>query len=164
MDKLHHSKVDNWLLMAVVSCAMFVLLAATLLTLAGLSLIGLILFFIGAVLPMWVVMATRYHIIDEELRVRAGPFRWRIPISQINQVTPCHNATLAPAMSRERLQLIYQATATRGARAGQTAEFHLFISPEDRYQFIVDLGIADPEMADPEVAGENTPDEDDWLQ
>lgn len=164
MDKLHHSKVDNWLLMAVVSCAMLVLLAATLLTLAGLSLIGLILFFVGAVLPMWVVMATRYHIIEDELRVRAGPFRWRIPLSQISQVTPCHNTALAPAMSRERLQIVYQAVVKKGA--DKLAEFHLFISPEDRYQFIVDLGVAEPEMADPEVADENKTDEneEDWLQ
>lgn len=160
MDKLHTSKVDNWLLMAVVICAIVVLLAATLLALRGLPWFALLLFLLGAVVPMWVVMATRYHIIGDELRVRAGPFRWRIRLEQVIAVTPCHNSALAPAMSRSRLKLVY-CSEVRHAEAKQ-GEFELFISPEDRYQFIFDLGVVNPEVADDENdAGEN---EQDWLQ
>lgn len=171
MDKRHDSKVDNWLLMLVVSAAVFVLLAATLLSLVGLAFVGLILLLIGAVLPMWIVMATRYDIIDDELRVRAGPLRWRIPLQDIISVTACHNAALAPAMSKQRLALRYRNQINPNAArafsfikvgnnqresdakgAGQTErEFTLLISPQDRYQFILDLGIADPEFMDDEL-------------
>lgn len=136
MDKLHASRVDNWLLLLVVSVAMFVLLASALIALSGLALLALLFFLLAAVLPMWVVMATRYHITNDELRVRAGPFRWRIMLADIQQVEPCHSARPAPAMSQQRLRLTY-------------GDGHqLLISPEDRYQFIFDLGIADPEMED----------------
>ena len=143
MDKRHDSKVDNWLLMLVVSAAVLVLLAATLLSLVGLALVGLILLLIGAVLPMWIVMATRYEIIGDELRVRSGPLRWRIALNDIISVAACHNAALAPAMSKQRLAVRYRSSSAR--------EFTLLISPEDRYQFILDLGVADPEFTDDDL-------------
>ena len=143
MDKRHDSKVDNWLLMLVVSAAVLVLLAATLLSLVGLALVGLILLLIGAVLPMWIVMATRYEIIGDELRVRSGPLRWRIALNDIISVAACHNAALAPAMSKQRLAIRYRSSSAR--------EFTLLISPEDRYQFILDLGVADPEFTDDDL-------------
>ena len=143
MDKRHDSKVDNWLLMLVVSAAVLVLLAATLLSLVGLALVGLILLLIGAVLPMWIVMATRYEIIGDELRVRSGPLRWRIALNDIISVAACHNAALAPAMSKQRLAVRYRSSSAR--------EFTLLISPEDRYQFILDLGVADPELTDDDL-------------
>jgi hypothetical protein len=134
MDKVHPSKVDNWLLMLVMTVALFVLLAATLLSLRGLAILGLLLLIFFAVLPMWVVMATRYHLTGNELRVHAGPFRWRVPLHSISAMEACHNGLLAPAMSRERLKLVYG--------DGDT----LYISPQDRYQFILDVGVVDPEL------------------
>ena len=143
MDKRHDSKVDNWLLMLVVSAAVLVLLAATLLSLVGLAFVGLILLLIGAALPMWIIMATRYEVIGDELRVRSGPLRWRIALHDIISVSACHNAALAPAMSKQRLAVRY--------RNSSAQEFTLLLSPEDRYQFILDLGIADPEFTDDDL-------------
>lgn len=132
MDKIHGSKVDSWLLLLVVSLAMFMLLLATMLSLRGGGWLGLVLLLVGAVLPMWVVMSTRYHITENELRVRAGPFRWRVELSEIKAVSACHSVRLAPALSRERLQITYG--------KGQ----QLMVSPPDRYGFIFDLGVTDP--------------------
>lgn len=131
MDKLHASKVDNWLLLLVVAVAVFVLLLATMLSLRGAGWLGLLLLVAGAVVPMWIVMSTRYHITENELRVRAGPFRWRIPLAQIKEVSACHSSAIAPALSRERLKIRYG--------KGQ----QLMISPQDRYGFIFDLGVTD---------------------
>ncbi|MGX5915092.1 PH domain-containing protein [Aliidiomarina sp. Khilg15.8] len=131
MDKIHGSKVDNWLLLLVVAVAIFVLLLATMLSLRGAGWLGLVLLMLGAVAPMWIVMATRYHITEEELRVRAGPFSWRIPLAQIKEVSACHSSRPAPALSRERLQITY----------GKGKQ--LMISPQDRYGFIFDLGVID---------------------
>lgn len=131
MDKIHGSRVDSWLLLLVVAVAIFMLLLATMLSLRGLGWLGLILLSVGAVLPMWIVMATRYHITDNDLRVRAGPFHWRVPLAQIKAVSACQNARLAPALSRERLLIKY----------GNGHQ--LLVSPQDRYGFIVDLGVVD---------------------
>lgn len=141
MDKIHHSKVDNWLLMTVVSLALMVLLASTLLALAGLAPLGLLLFLLGAALPMWIVMATRYHIIDDELVIRAGPLRWRLPIDAIERVEACHNGAVAPAMSKQRLCLYYHLASDGAAKRA----YMVYVSPEDRYQFIFDIGVADPD-------------------
>ncbi|RUO24433.1 hypothetical protein CWE09_11255 [Aliidiomarina minuta] len=134
LDKIHSSRVDNWFLLLVVAVAIFSLLAATLLSLRGLSLLGLILLLLGAVLPMWVVMSTRYHITEEDLLVRAGPFRWRLALSSISKIEPCHNGVIAPALSRERIKITYQGSNS------------LMVSPSDRYSFIMDLGVAEPDV------------------
>ncbi|RUO31224.1 PH domain-containing protein [Aliidiomarina soli] len=149
MDKIHNSKVDSWLMLLVVTLALFVLLASSLLAISGWALLALVLLLLAAVLPMWILMSTRYHIIGDELRVRAGPFRWRIELDRIDGVEPCHNAALAPALSKERLRLQYRASG-RDKSAG-TGRYVLLLSPEDRYQFIFDLGVADPETFDPET-------------
>lgn len=133
LDKIHSSKVDNWFLLLVVAVAMFSLLAATLLSLRGLGLLGLVLLLLGAVLPMWIVMSTRYHITEDDLLVRAGPFRWRLALSSIRKVEPCHNGVIAPALSRERIKITYQGNNS------------LMLSPLDRYSFIMDLGVAEPD-------------------
>lgn len=148
MDKIHNSKVDNWLMMLVVVAALFVLLASSLLAIQGWGLLALMLVLLAAVLPMWILMATRYHIIGDQLRVRAGPFRWQIDLADIAQVVPCHNAALAPALSMERLRIDYRATGRQ--ESGQRRSFSLLVSPEDRYQFIFDLGVVDPETEDDE--------------
>lgn len=134
LDKIHSSRVDNWFLLLVVAVAIFSLLAATLLSLRGWGLLGLILLLLGAVLPMWIVMSTRYHITEDDLMVRAGPFRWRLALSSISKVEPCHNGMLAPALSRERLKISYQGHSS------------LMLSPVDRYRFIMDLGVAEPDI------------------
>lgn len=138
MDKLHRSRVDNVLMMLILVAAVFSLLFSTLLALRGFALLALLLFLFTAVLPMWVVVSTRYHILGDELQICAGPFRWRIGLVQIRKVEPCHGLQPAPAMSAQRLRLTYE-IAGKGV-------YSLVISPEDRYQFIMDIGVAEPEV------------------
>lgn len=138
MDKLHRSRVDSGWMMLVLVMAVFSLLVCAMLALRGYGVLALPLFVLTAVLPMWTVVSTRYHVLGDYLRVNAGPFRWRIDLKQITKVEPCHNWYPAPAMSVQRLRI----TCVNESKKSFTLE----ISPEDRYQFIIDLGVAEPDL------------------
>ena len=124
------SKVDAWLL-------------ATLVVTAGLSLwaIGLVwtrtssanavvltalIGLPGVVLPLW-LLATSYELTSEELLVRSGPFRWRVPLAQVRDVVPSRSWLSAPALSLDRLRIDYARTSS------------LMISPKDKQHFIAEL-------------------------
>ena len=67
----------------------------------------------GAVLPVWVFVDTRYVIGEGMLLIRSGPFRWRIPLNQIRQIVPARNALSSPALSLDRLRIEYDAGRSR---------------------------------------------------
>jgi len=82
---------------------------------------------IGILFPLWIVTSLRYFLSDQTLRVRCGPFQWRIAIREITAVDPTHNALSSPAMSLDRLRIEYG--------QGKT----VMISPEPRDEFIRQL-------------------------
>ena len=101
-----------------------VLLASAAISLAGGALVlvqrapgdaWLAIFFasMGAVLPVWVFVDTRYVIGEGMLLIRSGPFRWRIPLNQIRQIVPARNALSSPALSLDRLRIEYDAGRSR---------------------------------------------------
>lgn len=80
-------------------------------------------------LVAWVLLQTDYTIDSRELAVRSGPFRWRIPLSDISQVAPAtgfFRVASGPALSLDRLVVTY-----RNRR--------LLISPRDQQRFLSDL-------------------------
>lgn len=79
---------------------------------------------IGVLLPLWLLVSLRYFLTDSALRVRCGPFKWRIPIAEISAISPTNNAASSPAMSLDRLLIEY----------GDSKQ--LMISPEPRAEFI----------------------------
>jgi len=60
-----------------------------------------------AVLVPWVFASTYYEVDTRELKVVSGPFRWRIPLSDITRVTPSRAWWSAPALSLDRLCIEY---------------------------------------------------------
>lgn len=82
---------------------------------------------IGILVPLWALISLRYFLSDDSLRVRCGPFNWRIPIGDIRAVTPTTSARAGPAMSFDRLQIDY----------GENGS--LLISPEPRDEFLRQL-------------------------
>ncbi|MBB3101772.1 PH domain-containing protein [Azomonas macrocytogenes] len=85
--------------------------------------------FLGAVLPLWVLRATRYSINNDALLIVSGPFRWTVPFSQIKDVAPVRArcSSYSPALSLDRLRIEYADDKT------------LLVSPENRDQFLKDL-------------------------
>ena len=82
---------------------------------------------VGVLLPVWMIASLKYFMSDRTLRVRCGPFSWRIPIRDIRQVTPTRNSKKSPALSFDQLLIEYGDSES------------LVISPEPRREFLRQL-------------------------
>lgn len=77
---------------------------------------------------VWILRSTEYAVGSEELRIRSGPFRWRVPLREIQEVRPTRNPISSPALSLDRLRIRYE-----GSRFG------ILLSPVDRERFLAEL-------------------------
>jgi hypothetical protein len=130
---IHKSKVDAWLV-AVLAISIIVSLFAAVAVLAEGSTtswaLAAFIAGIGAGLPIWLLSTTRYTLHGDQLIVQSGPFKWRVPVTEITGVTPTSNPLSSPALSLDRLRIDYG----RGAS--------LMISPRDKEKFLSDLEVA----------------------
>ena len=83
---------------------------------------------------LWLFLSTTYELGDRDLVVRAGPFRWRVPLDSLESARPARNPLSSPALSLDRLELRYG--------AGKW----LLISPRDRDRFLQDLAARAPQI------------------
>ena len=67
---------------------------------------------------------TDYTIEGDTLVVRSGVFRWRVPIRQIDSVTPTHSPSSAPALSLDRLEIRYGPKTILVSPADKTGFLH----------------------------------------
>jgi membrane protein YdbS with pleckstrin-like domain len=130
---VHKSKADAWLV-AVLAVAIVASLfgAAVVLAEGSATSLALAAFIagVGAGLPIWLLLTTRYTLHGDQLIVQSGPFRWRVPVAEITGITPTSNPLSSPALSLDRLRIDYR----RGAS--------LMISPRDKDKFLSDLEVA----------------------
>jgi ABC-type dipeptide/oligopeptide/nickel transport system permease component len=126
----YRSRVDRWLLVAVLASAAGCLaagVAAMLTSPSGTASLAAIFLLLVSAFPVWILGATYYVLAGEELQVRSGPFRWRIPIREIRAVTPTRNPLSSPALSLDRLRIEYGGSKW------------IMISPRDREGFLREL-------------------------
>ncbi len=74
-------------------------------------------------------LSTYYEVDRDTLTVRSGPFRWRVPIDQIDSVKPTRSPLSSPALSLDRLDIRY------GNR-------RIMVSPADKRGFLKAIGRA----------------------
>ncbi|GAB2694113.1 PH domain-containing protein [Paenibacillus thermoaerophilus] len=55
----------------------------------------------------WIWFGTYYIVSERFLIVRGGPFRWRIPIADVVSVRPARHPLSSPALSLDRLEIVY---------------------------------------------------------
>jgi hypothetical protein len=55
----------------------------------------------------WIWFGTGYEILDDELRIRCGPFRQRIPLQEIKEIRKTRSPLSAPACSLDRMEIRY---------------------------------------------------------
>ncbi len=105
---------------------------------APIALRGLTLLFLvgGAGFMLWVLHAMEYVLGEEKLLVRCGPLRYRIPLSQIESVTPSRDPRSSPAASLDRLRI-------RWSPGGR----QILISPEPRLEFLQELSLRCPHLS-----------------
>src|SRR5262245_37306789 len=102
------SKIDTWLAVTLFSSALASLVAAYLVATQTLRFeLAVALLAIGGGLPLWLLYSTPYEISGAALHIRSGPFRWRIPQSQVPRVTPSRSLISSPALSSDRLRIEY---------------------------------------------------------
>lgn len=125
-DRTYRSKIDAWLLIVLIAAMAISGFAALKSVSEGPDAgwwTGFVIVLVGIVLPAWLIAATYYRFEARQLIVRSGPFRWRIPIAEITQVVPTSNPISSPALSLDRLKIVYG--------AGRT----LLVSPRDQDDF-----------------------------
>lgn len=135
------SKRDGWLVAVIwIACGVVVSAAALQLVAdeAAWSRLALGAVLLGAAAFMlWVLYGTGYRVGEHALHVRAGPFRWRVPLDAIESVTPTRNPLSSPACSLDRLRVGHR--TARGERA-------LMISPSDKTGFLDALARRCPQL------------------
>ena len=94
---------------------------------AGSLLIG------GMLVILWVLNRTEYAIDRGQLVIHCGPFRYEVPIDEIESVVPSRDSHSAPALSLDRLEV-------------HTPSRDIQISPADRRGFLAQLAAADPAL------------------
>jgi hypothetical protein len=122
------SKVDAWLLW-VVRLAMLLPVAISVTVAvtqgeaaAALPAVSIVL--LAYLFVEWIFRSTYYMVDQDYLRIRSGPFRWRVPIMEIESIVPSRSALSSPALSLDRLRVNYA-----GGR-------WILVSPSDRDWFI----------------------------
>lgn len=82
------------------------------------------------------IYPTKYIIDGDNLLIRCGFQRKRISISQIIYVRRSHNLLASPALSLDRLEIVYKETYTDS----------ILISPRNRKEFVESLKTINPNI------------------
>ena len=128
-----NSKVDLSILVALLTAVAVCIVAVAMLwdigAARGWLLPGLLMLplAVGILLPLWILVSLRYFLSGDTLRVRCGPFAWRIALRDIQSIVPSQEGAAGPALSFDRLRI---------DRAGGKP---LIISPEPRAEFLRQL-------------------------
>jgi len=131
-EKRFKSKVDTWialLLVAVVTMDVAFIIFIMMGTENPADKMRVVGIMLGVLLLLvWLSSRTYYAVDDKMLRVVSGPFRWKIAIDEIKSVTPTRSLWSSPAMSLDRLRIVYG----KGRR--------VMVSPADRQGFLRAIG------------------------
>ena len=90
-----------------------------------------------ALLVIWLLITTGYRIEDKTLYVKAAFINKHINIKTIKSVRPTKNPLSSPALSIDRLEIVYQ--------SGMDEKLTL-ISPKDKEKFIAKLKEINPNI------------------
>jgi hypothetical protein len=82
----------------------------------------------GAVFMVWILYQIDYTLTDDNLVVRCGPVRYRVPIVRIDSVRPSRNPLSSPAPSLDRLLIKWNDGRKR-----------IIISPARKTEFLREL-------------------------
>lgn len=119
------SKVDLWLAVLMIAVTATILKAAwwVLHHPYGMPQ-ALLLIVLGIAFPIWVLLSTHYEILGEDLWIRSGPLKWKIPIISISKIERSQSWMSSPALSMNRFKIEYG--------SGQA----ILISPKETDQFL----------------------------
>lgn len=141
MDKYHASKADPFIILILMCIPVFGFVFASMALLMGHTLLGVLYFVLLVFFPAWMTLSTSYLIQGEYLKVRCGPYRYKLKIETIQSVEAVKTLKPGAALSFDKLKITY-----RHGRQGQQRA--VYISPADKYTFVYDLGLGGEERFD----------------
>jgi hypothetical protein len=97
--------------------------------------IGFLVLLAAAGFMLWVLYGTQYRFLEDCLLITSGPFRFRVPLSEIDSVKPSRNPLSSPACSLDRLLIEWGGGRRR-----------IMISPEPRQAFLQALDERCPQL------------------
>lgn len=117
--------------------------------LLSLAAIGVLLIMTGGWAAVWIgvgllamgllvillAFPSYYKLSAENLLIRAGPFRWRIPLSSIQRIETTHTRPCASAWAFDSFKIHY----VQGAK-----DLFILVAPKDRSAFLQKLSAACP--------------------
>lgn len=120
------SKVDAWLGVLVAAMALAVLKATYLIIVEPYGVFeAAVLAVLGAVLPVWIISSTNYYVVNENLWIHSGPFRWKIVTLSISSIEFSRSWEISPALSLDRIVIKYD--------KGKS----IMVSPKERTDFLI---------------------------
>lgn len=123
------SKRDAWIVAVIWTAALVAAAGATgqLFAAAPLAVRAslFLLLLAGAAFMLWVLYGTSYTLGEDRLLARSGPFRFHVPLRQIDSVTPSRNPLSSPACSLDRLLIRWDGGRRR-----------ILISPDPTHAFL----------------------------
>lgn len=84
---------------------------------------------LSVLLIVSLLFRTYYSVEGETLRIVSGPFRWRVPIGEIESLERTRNPLSSPALSLDRLRIRYSGRKS------------IIVSPADKQRFAKALGL-----------------------
>ncbi len=130
--KRFKSKIDRWLFLVLVLAIVidFVVIAAVLLQPGDplTATITIIASSLVVALIISIMIGTHYTVTRDLLVIRSGPFRFNVPLHQIESVRESRSPLSSPAMSMDRLLVRY------GKRR------RIMVSPDDKAGFLKAIG------------------------
>ncbi len=134
------SKRDGWLVAVIWSAALLFLgtgLAVNAAPIHATERVAVLLVCAAsAALGLWVLYGTRYVFDGPLLRISSGPFRFRVPLADIEFVAPTRSPVSSPACSLDRLEIRWRG----GARP-------VLVSPEEQPAFLRELSRRCPQLS-----------------
>jgi hypothetical protein len=122
------SKRDAWLAAIIWLACLVALLAPLTVSTDRASILALPLTVVlgaaAAMFLLWVLYGTYYLLTPAGLLIRCGPFRFSVPLREIETVTPSHEPWSSPACSLDRIKIRW--------RDGRRS---ILISPAERHEF-----------------------------
>ena len=117
MITVFQSKRDVWIVALIWAGALLSVFGALLQLTATAPFLfkAAMLIFLGsaAYFMLWVLYSIDYTLTDEKLLIRCGPFRFSVPLAEIDSVSPSHNPLSSPAGSLDRLLIKWNAERKR---------------------------------------------------
>jgi len=126
--KRFKSKVDRWIILVLIAAIVSIICSIGLIALEGgdplATTVTIIVLLLAIALIVSIMIGTHYTVERDTLKVNSGPFRFKIPLDQIEFVKASRSPLSSPAMSMDRLLIRY------GKRR------RILVSPDDKDGFL----------------------------